>query len=160
MLKDIRIKTDEGNNTILNMKEMLETINRRIEYLYDREHTIGHAYFTKLKEEATVKALAEIFEGKVIPLLQEYFYEDYEKIRLVLGDNAKSDGQYTFIMEQPMNRDVFRGNPDIDMDEKSYTINQDALNNIQSYIQIYTDSAEKTTKGNDDEEGGTGNQGV
>lgn len=54
---------------------MLEIINQRIECLYDREHTIGHAYFMPLKENPTIKVLASIFENKIIPLLQEYFYE-------------------------------------------------------------------------------------
>lgn len=66
---------------------MLETINKRIEYLYDREHTIGHAFFTDLRgEKVTMKELAKVFKNKVVPLLKEYFYEDYEKIQLVLGD--------------------------------------------------------------------------
>ena len=68
---------------------MLNTINKRIEYLYDREHTIGHAFFTGLNEKSTVKDLANIFRKSIIPLLQEYFYEDYSKIMLVLGDDGK-----------------------------------------------------------------------
>ncbi|MCK9161801.1 MAG: AAA family ATPase [Arcobacteraceae bacterium] len=66
--------------------KLLETINKRVEYLYDRDHTIGHAYFMELKEKPTLEALENIFRNKIIPLLQEYFYDDWEKIRLVLGD--------------------------------------------------------------------------
>lgn len=75
----------------VNVKKMLETMNRRIEALYDREHTLGHAFFMPLKNEkkATINQLASIFKNKIIPLLQEYFYEDYEKIMLVLGINPK-----------------------------------------------------------------------
>lgn len=71
----------------VDVKVMLETINKRIEVLYDREHTIGHAFFTKLldSENQNIEVLAEIFRNKVIPLLKEYFYENYEKIQKVLG---------------------------------------------------------------------------
>ena len=71
----------------INIEKLLKTINDRIEVLYDREHTIGHAFFTKLlnSENQNIDVLVEIFHNKVIPLLKEYFYEDYEKIQKVLG---------------------------------------------------------------------------
>lgn len=68
---------------------MLDKINERITFLYDREHTIGHAFFTKLAHSPDIKTLEIIFDKTIIPLLQEYFYEDYQKIQLVLGDNGK-----------------------------------------------------------------------
>jgi len=68
-----------------NLGKVLETINQRIEALVDRDHTIGHSYFIKI-ESRNVVALREAFENKIIPLLQEYFYHDYEKIALVLGE--------------------------------------------------------------------------
>tara|TARA_R110000751_G_scaffold161355_3_gene267018 strand:- start:1754 stop:4567 length:2814 start_codon:yes stop_codon:yes gene_type:complete len=67
-----------------NLKDALETINERIEFLLDRDHTIGHSYFMNLKSDDTA-GLEEVFKNKVIPLLQEYFYHDYEKIALILG---------------------------------------------------------------------------
>jgi len=73
----------------INIKEMLKTINQRIEYLYDREHTIGHSYFMSLTKDSNIDDLNEIFRNKIIPLLQEYFYDDYEKIQIVLGDHPK-----------------------------------------------------------------------
>ena len=68
----------------IRLKEVLETINKRIEVLLDRDHTIGHSYFIKLKENDIV-GLKNAFKNNIIPLLQEYFYGDYEKIGLVLG---------------------------------------------------------------------------
>lgn len=67
-----------------NLREVLETINNRIEALLDRDHTIGHSYFIKLKSGNT-EGLSNVFKNNIIPLLQEYFYNDYEKIALVLG---------------------------------------------------------------------------
>ena len=65
--------------------ELLKTINSRIEALLDRDHTIGHSYFINIEPNDT-EALKEAFANKIIPLLQEYFYHDYEKIALILGE--------------------------------------------------------------------------
>ncbi len=84
---------ENGNPVTIDVAAMLDVINRRIEVLHDREHTIGHAYFTGLTgENATFENLRKIFKKSVLPLLQEYFFDDYYKIRLVLGDNGKAPG--------------------------------------------------------------------
>lgn len=125
----------------LNVAKMLEVINTRIEFLYDREHTIGHAFFMSLKEKPTIENLGAIFEKSVVPLLQEYFYEDYQKIQLVLGDNAKTedDADTKFIKDvKVVARNIFAGNVEdvIDLPEKRYVINRDAFYNIGSYKMI------------------------
>lgn len=71
----------------INLQDLLKTINLRIEALLDRDHTIGHSYFFKVKEaEDKEKALKQVFKDNIIPLLQEYFYGDYSRIGLVLGE--------------------------------------------------------------------------
>lgn len=123
----------------LNVADMLDVINERIGFLYDREHTIGHAFFTGLKEDASIEKLKSIFEKSVIPLLQEYFYEDYQKIQMVLGDNGKENPDLKFIKdEKVIAKNIFKGNVEevIDLPEKKYSINKGALSNIQSYIEI------------------------
>ena len=142
IMPDSKVLEDMGAGKItigdqeLNVARMLDVINERIKYLFDREHTIGHAFFTKLAESPSLETLAEIFEKDVIPLLQEYFYEDYEKIQLVLGDNAKED-EFKFILDQPVKvKDVFNGNPDIDLPEKDYVIQHSAFRKPESYKQI------------------------
>ncbi|WP_298529614.1 AAA family ATPase [uncultured Ruminococcus sp.] len=120
----------------LDVAEMLEIINKRIEYLYDREHTIGHAFFTELKGDgANIHKLSSIFKKSVLPLLQEYFYEDYSKIRMVLGDNGKEKPEHMFILAQKIETNhIFRGDTsDVDIPEYSYTIQDKAFDDIMSY---------------------------
>lgn len=72
----------------INVSKLLKTINARIEFLLDRDHTIGHAYF--IKENLNFEDLVSIMKNKIIPLLQEYFYDDFEKIEMVLGGSGKA----------------------------------------------------------------------
>jgi len=72
-----------GSVEDINLADMLTRLNQRIEYLYDRDHTIGHAFFMTVK---TLADLETVFRRRVIPLLQEYFYEDWQKIARVLND--------------------------------------------------------------------------
>jgi len=137
----------------LDVVEMLKTINKRIEVLYDREHMIGHAYFTKLagsKPKESMSILSSIFKNKIIPLLQEYFYEDYSKIRLILGDNAKSaqNEKDTFIIrDKVVENELFIGDiSDYEFPDYRYKINNDAFNRIQSYIKIYDKDLKETLK--------------
>ena len=121
----------------LSISEMLTRLNKRIAVLYDREHTIGHAYFMPLKASPTVEALAEIFTNNIIPLLQEYFYEDYEKIRLVLGDNKKSNPEEQFIVAKENNYAELFGDIEVELDAGySYEINYAAFGNIEAYRSI------------------------
>ena len=118
---------------------ILEKINERITFLYDREHTIGHAFFIKLIGSPNINTLGSIFEKSIIPLLQEYFYEDYQKIQLVLGDNHKVDVSTKFIKDEEVKvAEIFKGKATdvIDLPEKKYTINKEAFLNIESYKQI------------------------
>ena len=117
---------------------MLKTINERIEYLYDRDHTIGHAYFMSLKDDADIEKLASIFKNKILPLLQEYFYDDWEKIRLVLGDNQKNEDCQFITKEERKASDLFGKSIDDIEDKMLYKINKTAFDNPQSYIKIYS----------------------
>lgn len=139
VLESLGVGTIVVDGEELNVARMLNVINERIEFLFDREHTIGHAFFTKLADDPSLETLAGIFEKNVIPLLQEYFYEDYEKIQLVLGDNTKDD-EFKFVLDKPLRiKDVFNGNPDIDLPEKGYIVQHKAFLKLESYKQIGRD---------------------
>ena len=83
-----KIVLDKGDLTSeIDLGKLLETINKRIVVLKDREHQIGHSYFMGCPDDANKAEewLKNVFKDKIIPLLQEYFYGDYKKIYYVLG---------------------------------------------------------------------------
>lgn len=141
LLAEIQIKDQSKNDTNIDVQSILQTINRRIEALYDREHTIGHAYFMPLKEKSDIDTLADIFKNKIIPLLQEYFYDDYEKIRLVLGDNQKEGKEIPlFVIRKPILNNLLFGNTEEEFlsdNRYMYSINPDAFNKPGAYRFIY-----------------------
>lgn len=122
----------------VSISEMLDRMNKKIEVLYDREHTIGHAFFTPLLGNSSIEVLGDIFKNKIIPLLQEYFYEDYEKIRLVLGDNNKEDERKQFIIiDKETDIPSLFGNTEFDFEDINiYKINKDAFYDIGAYKSI------------------------
>ena len=124
----------------INISRMLGKINERISVLFDREHTIGHAYFIGLKDDNSIEALSNIFRNKVIPLLQEYFYEDYEKIRLILADNQVQDEDKQFVIANEVKINYLFGTNDIELidDSISYKMNPTAFENKEAYIKIYS----------------------
>ena len=83
----------EDNIEGVNGRLMLKAMNERITVYLDREHQIGHTYLLPRQEdvvadrEQTIDHLAEVFQHDIVPLLQEYFYDDWEKIWLVLNKN-------------------------------------------------------------------------
>lgn len=83
MMPDPSVLSD--NYKDVNLQELLKAINTRIEYLLDREKTIGHAFFIGVEN---LEDLKKVFQNKIIPLLQEYFYNDYALINAVLNDNG------------------------------------------------------------------------
>jgi 5-methylcytosine-specific restriction protein B len=120
----------------ISIRDMLSHMNQKISVLYDREHTIGHSYFLPLKDKPTIETLAQIFENRIIPLLQEYFCDDYEKIRLVLGDNKKDkdDVENQFVAAEDIDLKTLFGNTDRELDDLvSYKINPSAFSRPDAY---------------------------
>ena len=97
MMPNASLLSDVSVNGI-SVEQLLRVINERIEALLDRDHTLGHSYFLPLREPGanTLKHLARIFEKQILPLLQEYFFEDWERIHWVLNDHQKP-GPFQFV---------------------------------------------------------------
>lgn len=111
----------------INLNLLLDKINERVEFLLDRDHTIGHAFFMGVRSHHD---LCEVFRNKIIPLLQEYFYNDWQKIQLVLADNPewqKSDEEkliwITKKYDSKEERQLFGVNLDDYEDEIIYQVN-------------------------------------
>ncbi len=131
----------------INLQLLLAKINERIEFLLDRDHTIGHSYFIRIKSK---NELCEVFRDKIIPLLQEYFYNDWEKIQLVLGDNkswGKSESQKLIQIKKNYSveeeKKLFGFDVEDYEDEIIYEINSELVSgnfnliNEESFISIY-----------------------
>lgn len=133
--------TTEGKavNGIVNdidLSALLETINKRIEKLLDKDHMIGHSYFLSVKD---LKDLKSAFQNKIVPLLQEYFFGDYGKIGLVIGS------KFFDIKDNQVDEDFFAPFEDYDssplVERKVYHLKNtqdmsdelfvEALNNLQ-----------------------------
>ena len=68
-----------------NFKEIFEKLNTKIKILLDRDHQIGHSYFIETKyADADINILKEIWFSEILPLLNEYFYCDWEKLKLII----------------------------------------------------------------------------
>ena len=99
----------------IKIASLLSTINEKIEFLLDREHTIGHSYFLNIN---TFENLVKVFKNSIIPLLQEYFYDDFEKIKYIFANND-------FITSKNIQR------------KSIYKINEGALKDKNNYKKIY-----------------------
>lgn len=133
----------------INLQELLKTINARIEILLDKDHKIGHAYLINVESK---NQLCEVFRNRIIPLLEEYFFGDYEKIQLVLGDNNEFNKlkENKAVISNPTSdqRNLF--GKDIDgFEEKTiYQLNENIL--LQKYddvpVEFFTSIYIKTPK--------------
>ena len=91
----------------IELDKLLIEINERIEFLLDRDHLIGHAYFVSCNSYSDI---INVVINKIIPLLQEYFYGDNEKVGMILGGIGLSeDDKYIVYKEEKSASKIFKG---------------------------------------------------
>lgn len=124
----------------IDLIQMLKRINERIEALFDREHMIGHAYFLRGKGETIDGSeLPAVFQTKVIPLLTEYFFDDWSKVRSVLADDRfENKTELQFVVQNEIAEKIVSSNSGL-RNTHVYRLNESALGNPDAYRKIYTD---------------------
>lgn len=75
------------------LRRVLTVMNERIEYLVDRDHRIGHAFFMG-EGGGSRSAIDATMRDRIIPLLQEYFFEDWSRVAAVLGQPGEKIGGF------------------------------------------------------------------
>jgi 5-methylcytosine-specific restriction protein B len=122
----------------INIGQLLQVMNERIEVLLDRDHCLGHAYFIGLKNEDTLANMSSIFKLQILPLLQEYFFEDWERIAWILNDQNKLDDHAFITKTSFIAKSLFgtKGPDNLQNENKRWRINPDAFSKIESYRQI------------------------
>ena len=114
----------------VNCQKLLNAMNKRISVLLDREHQVGHTYFM---ETDNMASLQKTFKNQIIPLLQEYFYDNWEKIDLVLNRNS-------FINEKTVDEILFQRSDSVDTNHNIYELlpaDDDKWQQPESYKNIY-----------------------
>ena len=117
-----RLLQEARERTGVDLPCVLTVLNERLEYLIDRDHQIGHAWLMEAKTRDDVDA---VMRHKIIPLIAEYFYDDWSKVRAVLGgtdhfvhgrvlgpppglENDTGEARYRWTVRQPFGDDAYR----------------------------------------------------
>ena len=127
------IKVENGE---INLQMLLEKMNARIEFLLDREHTIGHSFFINVN---SLSELQQVFKNKIIPLLQEYFYDDYAKIDAVLNGNGMIKLKKDSTLEKLFDTNF---KSDLDSEKVVYQIINSNKWNEKNFLRIYDSSVQ------------------
>ena len=114
----------------IDLEKLLTALNERVEALFDRDHRIGHAFFIGI---SSLEGLEQVFRRKVIPLLQEYFYENWSNVRRALNDYGSGDFVVSTKLAQlpPDGEDSFSDEPRV-----VYRVNE-APFPVTAYQRIY-----------------------
>ena len=121
MSPDPNLLEEAQKRSGIDLPTVLQTMNERLEYLVDRDHLIGHAWFMAAESREDVD---DIMRHRIIPLIAEYFYDDWSKVRAVLGggdhfvkgeklkrppklDDDPGDDRYRWTVEYPFPEDAY-----------------------------------------------------
>ncbi|GGE58296.1 hypothetical protein GCM10007421_36170 [Halopseudomonas oceani] len=120
----------------VNVGQLLRVMNQRIEVLLDRDHCLGHAYFMPLADDSTIDRLANIFRNQILPLLQEYFFEDWQRIGWVLNDHRKAVSDR--FVQQKSGQAIALFGPHVGegLADGVWALNEDAFERQEAYLGI------------------------
>lgn len=120
----------------VNIGLLLNRMNQRIEVLLDRDHCLGHTYLLPLRKDPSLSSLATIFRQQIVPLLQEYFFEDWERIHWVLNDHRKAP-EYRFISPQTNSiSTLFGSDAGLGKPGTRWILRHEAFDCIESYAGV------------------------
>lgn len=122
--------------TTVTLGDLLDCLNQRIAALLDKEHCLGHAYFMGLGDSVSVAELSDVFKKHIVPLLEEYFFADWEKIQWVLNDHRKALSCRFVIQEETQMARLFGDNVRLPEHAVSWRWNPAALGDMNAYVQI------------------------
>lgn len=117
----------------IDLRQLLTVMNARIEALLGRDHLLGHAYFIGIQ---SLDELKDVFRRQIVPLLQEYFFEDWERIALVMNDPRKAKAN-RFLSRQAHDEHVLFGKAGVASGSR-WQINPEAFEMPESYLGIYS----------------------
>lgn len=127
---------DHVNVEGINVGQLLRVMNQRIEVLLDRDHCLGHAYFMPLIDDRRLERLASIFRQQVLPLLQEYFFDDWLHIQWVLNDHRKAL-QYCFLTQaNQVVESLFGAEVNLTAHNLPWSINSEAFERSEAYLGV------------------------
>lgn len=119
----------------LNIGQLLRVMNQRIEVLLDRDHCLGHAYFMPLEDDGSLERLEAIFRNQILPLLQEYFFEDWQRIQWVFNDHRKP-ALDCFVEQDMQDVAALFGNISVPAQGAVWRINDAAFKRISAYMGV------------------------
>lgn len=125
----------------IDIGELLQVMNQRIEVLLDRDHCLGHAYFMSLKSGDPLARLESIFRDHILPLLQEYFFEDWQRIQWVLNDHRKPKADRFVEHSQPDLNSLF-GSSVTGVQGGIWRVMPDAFKRVSAYAGIIAAKSE------------------
>ncbi|MFM4915614.1 AAA family ATPase [Aeromonas dhakensis] len=119
----------------VNIGQLLRVMNQRIEVLLDRDHCLGHAYFMPLKGDPTLARLESILRSQILPLLQEYFFEDWQRIQWVFNDHRKP-ALDRFVEQDKQDVAALFGNISVPVQGGVWRINDKAFKRVSAYAGV------------------------
>ena len=122
--------------TTVTLGDLLDCLNQRIAALLDKEHCLGHAYFMGLGDSVSVAELSDVFKKHIVPLLEEYFFADWEKIQWVLNDHRKALSCRFVIQEETQMARLFGDDVRLPESAESWRWNLSAFEDMNAYVQI------------------------